>query len=688
MKTIGMALMAVALLAGPALADKRVDDAFAKADDQRQKGKPDEGLKTLQKLVSQMPTSGEAMDALARYQMRIASLDDAFASAKKAVELATADAKAQALSTLASIDLVRGSGKDAVAHAEEAVKLKETPVTLAVLARAQARVQDVTALKTAEKAVQLGATSAEAQVALGQALRAQRKDKEAADAFRKALELDAKSTAARVGLALSLVGQGQATEGVAEAKKATEADAQSGEAYAALGIALLAQNKENWNEAIAQAQQGSFLNPRNPVVQVAVGQIFEAGANIDQAQGAYRRALEADPGYGPARVALVDIQVRKGELDQALVEVQKLAAANPGSPDIQLQLGRILLRKNDYPAAVDPLEKAAAGSPGLAEAHALLGMAYQFTGQRAEALTAYKKAVELDPKNLNYRATLGLLLGLAKQYDAGIAELKKVIATPGYKDTAAYTNLGWIYRNMEPSQPQESVNAYKKALELDPKNEQAALGLGWAYSYLKTYDEAIASFKKAIELEPKTAGEAYNGIAWCHYFKKDMAQAKAMAEKAKAEGRNVTALLANIDKVEKGHATASADEEAQKAFREEQKARDDGGGLAGLGNALMKGAATARRDAARKLREHGRGAVQFLVDAAVNDKDFGVREEAINSLGAIGAGAKEACRHLKEIALGANPYDKVIQTQEERAAFVKWEDLRRVAKAAVAKIGC
>jgi superkiller protein 3 len=688
MKTIGIALAAVALVAGPVLADKKVDDAIARAEDQRQKGKPEEGLKTLQKLVSQMPQSGEAYDALARFQIRLASLEDALASAKKAVELSTGDAKAQALTTMASLDLLRGSGKDAVAHAGEAATLKETPATVAVLARAQVRVQDAAAIKTAEKAVQLGPTSADAHVALGQAQRSQRRDKEAADAFRKALELDPKSTAARVGLALALVAQGQAAEGAAEAKKASDADSQSGEAFAALGTALLAQNKENWNEAIAQAQQGSFLNPRNPVVQLAVGQIFEAGGNLDQAQAAYRRALEADPGFGPARSALLDIQVRKGELDAALVEAQKLAAASPGNADIQLQFGRILLRKENYPAAVEPLEKAVAGSPGLAEAHALLGLAYQYTGQRAEALAAYKKAAELDPKNVNYRATLGLLLGLAKQYDAGIAELKKVIATPGYKDTAAYTNLGWIYRNMEPSQPEESVAAYKKALELDAKNEQAALGLGWAYSYLRKWDESIAAFRKAIELEPKSAGEAYNGIAWCHYFKKDMAQAKSMAEKAKTEGRNVATLLANIEKVEKGH--AAADEEAQKAFREEQqKDREEGGGgLGNLGNALMKGAVAARRDAARKLREHGRPAVQFLVWAAVSDKDFGVREEAINSLGAIGAGAKDACRHLKEIALGANPYDKVIQTTEERALYVKWEDLRRVAKAAVAKIGC
>ena len=89
---------------------------------------------------------------------------------------------------------------------------------------------------------------------------------------------------------------------------------------------------------------------------------------------------------------------------------------------------------------------------------------------------------------------------------------------------------------MEPRRAEESVAAYKKALELDPTNEQAALGMAWAYSYLKRYDESIAAFNKAMELEPELAADAYNGIAWGHFFKKDLAQAEAFLAKAQGGG--------------------------------------------------------------------------------------------------------------------------------------------------------
>jgi len=70
MKKIGAALMAVGLLSAPAFADKRLDDAVARAEDQIAKGKPEEALKTMQKAASQQPTSPEAQLALVESWLR------------------------------------------------------------------------------------------------------------------------------------------------------------------------------------------------------------------------------------------------------------------------------------------------------------------------------------------------------------------------------------------------------------------------------------------------------------------------------------------------------------------------------------------------------------------------------------------------------------------------------------------
>ena len=61
MKTrTGWAVALMGAMALPAWADKKVDEAVAKAREQRQKGRDDEAEKTLRKLADQQPTSPEA----------------------------------------------------------------------------------------------------------------------------------------------------------------------------------------------------------------------------------------------------------------------------------------------------------------------------------------------------------------------------------------------------------------------------------------------------------------------------------------------------------------------------------------------------------------------------------------------------------------------------------------------------
>jgi hypothetical protein len=83
----------------------------------------------------------------------------------------------------------------------------------------------------------------------------------------------------------------------------------------------------------------------------------------------------------------------------------------------------------------------------------------------------------------------------------------------------------------------------------------------------------------------------------------------------------------------------------------------------------------------------GQPAVQYLVYAAVNARDWGVRQASINSLGAIGGAARSACPQLQGIARN-NPYETTMMTSQQQDDWVRYEDLRRAARAAIAKTGC
>lgn len=709
MRRTAWAVGILVFAAASAFADKKLDDAVAKAEEQLQKGKPDEALKGLQKAVQSAPSSDGYLQ-LARLQERLGQFDEAGKSLTAAVGAASAPAaKSEALAAQSSLALVTGTGKDALAHAQEAVKAQESPAALAALARAQIRMQDpVAALAAADKAIAVGAGSAVAHEAKGEALLANHRRDEALASFRKALELDPKWNRARLGLSSALTGSGKHADAVAEARKVTAAEEKNAEAYAVLGLALLAENDKNFGGAIAEAQQGAFLNAKSVNAHIAVARIFEAAGNLDQALAAYERAGQIDPIAIPGSVQLQRLEKQyplKTILDQfekaktapdwtldkgrALLandkgwqEYKKLLEKYPQDGLIQTTLIRQLFAMGDYKNAAAVAKNVVKTPQKEAFVYVIAAAGLHRAGEVEAARDAYKRAVELDPKNANYRSSYALLLGLNSQYDEGIAELVKVTATAGYKDSAGFTNLGWLYRNHPQKKMGEAVVAYRKALELDPKNGQAALGLGWALSYEQKYDEAIPAFQKAAQIEPSLTSDAMNGAAWCYFFKQDMGQAAAFLDKAQAGGRSDPRLRDNIAKMEKLKEQKQAYEQALRDYQEQQKKA--GGDVGALARQIRGGDPATKLRAIRAVGDlSGAEAVNALIPA-LDDGSAAVRQAAAEELGGMGPAAKSAVPYVMEMLKAE--CGKTIMTNQEMTESMKCEDAKKKAREALGKI--
>lgn len=688
MKRVLAALAVVAFLAAPAAAQSKLDQAIAKADEQLVKGKPVDAVKTLTKAAAEAGAEGQV--ALARLHERIGDLEAAARVYEQAKGSATGAARADALAAVANFTLRRGKATDALAIAKQAVEAGATPASLAALARAQVRTEDgLGALATADKAVAAGSGSAIAQIARGEALTAMGKNAEAEAALRQAIQIDPKSALAYSRLARAQLALARPADAVASARKATELDDKFGEGFAVLGVAIVAENPKSWSDAIAQAQQGAFLDPDNPNVQAAVGKIFEANGQLEQAASAYRKALAADPAFGPARFALIQAELNRGNRDAAITEAKKITAAGMSNPDIERLIGEDAVRRQDYSGAVPFLEKATKGLPGNPDGWALLGRAYHANRRYDEAAEAYGKAVELAPQNANYRTTYGLILGLAGELERGLAELQKVTNAPGYNDAVGWVNLGWIYRNI--NKAPESIAAYQKALALDPKQEQAALGLGWAYQYTKEYDKAIAAYEEAMKIDPKEASADANlGIAWCYFFKKQLPEARAYSDKAAAAGRSVTQLKDNIDKLEKAIASGAAltEEQMEKAQAEQQAYEERSKKVEAADNASRSKNPASRARAARDLASlAGPSAVPQLTYLMQSDPNYDVRIAATQALGSLGPAARSALPNIDGV-LRQPPYDCGINcTTEQLDAQMKDGDYKRALRDAKAKIG-
>lgn len=638
--------MCVALVALHARAEKKLDEAIAKADKQALES-PDEAEKTLQKLVPQ--GGAEAYLALAALQLRLGKEDEAGRSLESAAAALAGSApalKSQVHAARAEHSLIAGAHQDALKRAQAAVDAEPSARALAVLSRAQARADDATALATAEKAVRASPTNSRAHVAKGEALLAEHKWTAAETAFGDALRLDARSSAAKSGLALALSEQGKHAEAIAAAKQAAELDSHSADAFAALAQVLIKQDpQKNWTAAISAAQNGVFENPKSALAQVTAGRILALSGNYAEAEKAFGEALKADPQLTVAQFEKLKLTARR-DANGAAGEACPLAKRMTGSSEAQMLCGNALLLAGDYAGAVPFLERASVLSPAVVDAWRSLAWAHFYTGHADQAVVPCKTAVGLEPKNVELLTSCGLIVAKGGDSAGAVTFLNDATRLkPNNAD--AWMNLGWVYRNKKPVQADDSIIAYRKALALEPKNVQATLGIGWANVYAERWLDADAAFTNALAIDSKVVGDANYGIARTWYFRKDMPKARQFADKARAAGRDVAALQQSIEAYEK--AITSAKNPPIVAPLPPVDEPD----LQSVVQHLKGGTVSQKRRACHDLAPFGADAVPQMAAVVQRELDISVRQACLESLCALGARATGAISTMEYLV--ANP---------------------------------
>lgn len=116
-----------------------------------------------------------------------------------------------------------------------------------------------------------------------------------------------------------------------------------------------------------------------------------------------------------------------------------------------------------------------------------------------------------------------------------IAEMEKVVAQDP-KNVQAWITLGNDY--FDANNPQKSVQAYDKALALNPNDPNVLTDQGVMFRALGFYDKALANFEKANRLNPQHLQSLYNmGIVQAVDMKQP-AKARPIFEKVAQQGGN------------------------------------------------------------------------------------------------------------------------------------------------------
>jgi tetratricopeptide (TPR) repeat protein/predicted Zn-dependent protease len=135
-----------------------------------------------------------------------------------------------------------------------------------------------------------------------------------------------------------------------------------------------------------------------------------------------------------------------------------------------------------------------------------LGMAYYGLGRHDDAEAAFKRAISINPNDSCAYDQAGRMYYNLGRYPEAIATFKRAVTLNPSYGTYMYLGNAYVYaREFEPG-----VDAYKKAIELNPKMLRAHFQLGIAYDYLRRYDESVKEYSAALKLEPDDESSRYS----------------------------------------------------------------------------------------------------------------------------------------------------------------------------------
>jgi tetratricopeptide (TPR) repeat protein len=242
---------------------------------------------------------------------------------------------------------------------------------------------------------------------------------------------------------------------------------------------------------------------------VEADESLEAG-NDDEALRLLAAAIEDNPTLTVAHMKMADIYRLRGDYDKAEQAYANAAQLEPRNFDAQYYHGLTLHFLNRLAEAIRVYLKALAIRPDDFNANLNIATAYFQLGESREALDYAENAVRIDPASGPARANLGAVYAALGRYDDAVRQYQSaselMTLSPELLLNLA-ESLGKTGRYQEMEITLQAV--------VDMQETAAAWErIGYARFKQRNYPGAIEAFRKAIDLDPRHY-PALNGLGVC-----------------------------------------------------------------------------------------------------------------------------------------------------------------------------
>ena len=219
-----------------------------------------------------------------------------------------------------------------------------------------------------------------------------------------------------------------------------------------------------------------------------------------------------------------------GRYKSAKETFEKALAANPNDITATYWLGQTLIEMDDSTGAKNLYQKALSTNGNAPLLLVGMGHIELKEGKKEEAKQRFETALSLSKgKDITVVNAIGRAITEAKPGDPDYAIEKLTAATQqkGFNNPETWVLIGDAYRKKVDGGA--AVQAYQKALTLDPNYAAAKYGIARIYQTQKNTDIFLPALEDAVKLDPNYAPAIYQ--LYDYYYSRDINKAKDYHDK-------------------------------------------------------------------------------------------------------------------------------------------------------------
>ena len=237
-----------------------------------------------------------------------------------------------------------------------------------------------------------------------------------------------------------------------------------------------------------------------------LGADYDCRGLTDAAIKAYRTALEIQPQFIRAQNNLAADLLARGQWEEASVQYREVLRLDPGLASAHNNYGATLVRQRRFSEAIESYATALRLNPDYGDAHYNLALVLALQRRFNEAVPHYIAAARVEPRAVVFN-NLGYALTALGRIDEGVEAYRKAIQLDPTM-AESHSNLGNALA--QKGDLSGAVEAYRKALRTDSNNPSILNNMGHALAREQDYTAAIANYEAALSLEPGFALAHYN----------------------------------------------------------------------------------------------------------------------------------------------------------------------------------